>query len=93
MFNIGDIVRVKLGATDRETDYNPTLIGQKFTVQKIDGKYVLLQERRWWVDISCLEPIKNLTKEERILYIIAVIYKRFEERKNNVESAQSPYLS
>lgn len=81
MFDIGDTVRVKLGATQQETDYNSTLIGQEFTVQEIDGKYVLLREQNWWVRASCLELIKSLTKEDRILSKIAVIYKRFEERK------------
>ena len=81
MFNIGDIVRVKQNATNREVDYNLDLIGQEFTVKKTDEKYVLLQERNWWVDISCLELIKSLTKEDKILHKIAVIYKRFEERK------------
>ena len=86
MFNIGDTVRVKLSATPKETDYNSAIIGQEFIIRKMDVKHALLQEVNWWVDISCLEPIKSLTKEEKILYKIAVIYKRFEERKNNVES-------
>ena len=81
MFNIGDTVRVKQSATSEEVDYNFDIVGKEFTVEKIDGKNVLLQEVNWWVDISCLELIKSLTKEDRILSKIAVIYKRFEERK------------
>lgn len=81
MFNIGDIVRVKQNATNKEVYYNLNLIGKEFTVEKIDGKNVLLRERHWWAEASSLELIKSLTKEEKILYKIAVIYKRFEERK------------
>ena len=81
MFNIGDTVRVKQSATSEEVDYNFDIVGKEFTVEKIDGKIVFLQEVNWWVDISCLELIKSLTKEDKILYKIAVIYKRFEERK------------
>ena len=81
MFNIGDTVRVKQSATSEEVDYNFDIVGKEFTVEKIDGKNVFLQEQNWWVRASCLELIKSLTKEDKILYKIAVIYKRFEERK------------
>jgi hypothetical protein len=81
MFKIGDLVRVKQSATNEEIDYHIDLIGKEFTVEKIDGRYILLSEPHWWVDLSCLEFIKVFTKEDEILYKIAVIYKRFEERK------------
>ena len=81
MFDIGDTVRVKQSATSEEVDYNFDIVGKEFTVEKIDGKNVFLQEQNWWVRASCLELIKSLTKEDKILYKIAVIYKRFEERK------------